>query len=116
MLEAAGSSFPAKPPTLLILTFRLHTPAVLADSGEVFNSLPSALPTFDQWLNYSAGVNINKTIAVRCCGVENGCGGWTWKGWPNAACVGRAACCACWCQQVPVLILFHPCALLKASH
>ena len=40
-------------------------PTVLADSGEVFSSLPSALPTFDQWLNYSAGVNINKTIAVR---------------------------------------------------
>ena len=38
--------------------------AVLANSGEVFSSLPSALPTFDQWLNYSAGVNINKTIAV----------------------------------------------------
>jgi hypothetical protein len=35
---------------------------VLAQSGEVFSSLPSALPTFDQWLNYSAGVNINKTI------------------------------------------------------
>ena len=39
-------------------------PAVLAQSGEVFSSLPSALPTFDQWLNYSAGVNINKTIEV----------------------------------------------------
>jgi hypothetical protein len=37
---------------------------VLAQSGEVFSSLPSALPTFDQWLNYSAGVNINKTIEV----------------------------------------------------
>ncbi|PSC74218.1 chitin [Micractinium conductrix] len=35
---------------------------VLAQSGEVFSSLPEALPTFDQWLNYSAGVNINKTI------------------------------------------------------
>lgn len=41
-----------------------HPAAVLANSGEVFSSLPSALPTFDQWLNYSAGVNINKTIAV----------------------------------------------------
>lgn len=38
--------------------------AVLADSGEVFSSLPEALPTFDQWLNFSAGVNINKTIEV----------------------------------------------------
>jgi hypothetical protein len=43
---------------------------VLAQSGEVFSSLPSALPTFDQWLNYSAGVNINKTIEV---GAAQGC-------------------------------------------
>ena len=38
---------------------------VLAQSTEVFSSLPSALPTFDQWLNYSAGININQTIEVR---------------------------------------------------
>lgn len=31
---------------------------------QVFNSLPSALPTFSEWLNYSAGVNINKTVEV----------------------------------------------------
>lgn len=41
---------------------------MLAQSGEVFSSLPSALPTFDQWLNYSAGVNINKTIEVGTTG------------------------------------------------
>jgi len=35
---------------------------VLASSTEVFNSLPSALPTFGEWLNYSAGVNLNTTI------------------------------------------------------
>lgn len=34
---------------------------VLASSTEVFNSLPSALPTFAEWLNYSAGVNFNQT-------------------------------------------------------
>jgi hypothetical protein len=38
---------------------------VLTSSAEVFNSLPSSLPTFDQWLNYSAGVDINKTVQVR---------------------------------------------------
>lgn len=35
---------------------------ILASSTEVFNSLPSALPTFGEWLNYSANVNINRTI------------------------------------------------------
>lgn len=32
---------------------------------QVFNSLPSALPTFAEWVNYSAGVNVNKTWEVR---------------------------------------------------
>lgn len=44
---------------------------MLTSSTEVFSSLPSALPTFDQWLNYSAGVNINKTIDVRVVGLHS---------------------------------------------
>ena len=54
----------AIPPACLLPPPTACPPAVLAQSGEVFSSLPSALPTFDQWLNYSAGVNINKTIEV----------------------------------------------------
>lgn len=37
---------------------------VLAQSTEVFNSLPTALPSFSEWLNFSAGVNINQTVEV----------------------------------------------------
>ncbi|KAL4424314.1 hypothetical protein ABPG75_001615 [Micractinium tetrahymenae] len=60
-------NFPEAYPILLSGSAQSNTSVgqsvtVLADSGEVFSSLPEALPTFDQWLNYSAGVNINKTI------------------------------------------------------
>ncbi|GAB4813424.1 hypothetical protein N2152v2_000470 [Parachlorella kessleri] len=58
--------FPEAYPILLSGNAQSDTSAgnivtVLASSTEVFNSLPSALPTFSDWLNYSAGVNINKT-------------------------------------------------------
>ncbi|KDD74358.1 chitin synthase, partial [Helicosporidium sp. ATCC 50920] len=35
---------------------------VLASSADVFASLPSALPSFERWLNYSSGVDLNRTI------------------------------------------------------
>ena len=62
--------FPEAYPILLSGNAQSDTQAgnivtVLASSTEVFNSLPSALPTFADWVNYSAGVNINKTFEVR---------------------------------------------------
>eukprot|EP00887_Chlorella_sp_A99_P006915 scaffold2.g6915.t1 len=60
-------NFPEAYPILLSGSAQSNTTqgqpvTVLASSTEVFSSLPSALPTFDQWLNYSAGININKTV------------------------------------------------------
>lgn len=70
-------NFPAAYPVLLSGAAQSDTRmgqsvTVLTDSGEVFDSLPSSLPHFDEWLNYSTGININTTAQV-CTSRQSRC-------------------------------------------